>query len=86
VLSVEEVAETECEALVIASGQNLKRLLQKRGWGRRPFPAQAMALMPPESFEAETSPRNLLVKNQRASVAVASFASWGRARTFFGFL
>ena len=27
-----------CEALVIATGQNLKRLLQKRGWGRRPFP------------------------------------------------
>ncbi len=31
-----------CEALVIASGQNLKRLLQKWGWGRRPFPAEAM--------------------------------------------
>jgi Transposase DDE domain len=27
-----------CEALLIATGQNLKRLLQKRGWGRRPFP------------------------------------------------
>src|SRR5260370_17318579 len=27
-----------CEALLIASGQNLKRLLQQRGWGRRPFP------------------------------------------------
>lgn len=26
------------EALVIASGQNLKRLLKKRGWGRRPGP------------------------------------------------
>jgi hypothetical protein len=22
-----------------ASGQNLKRLLARRGWGRRPFPA-----------------------------------------------
>src|SRR5437868_13037509 len=31
-----------CEALVIAAGQNLKRLLQKRGWGRRPFPTEAM--------------------------------------------
>jgi transposase len=31
-----------CEALVIASGQNLKRLLQKRGWGRRPFPTEAI--------------------------------------------
>src|SRR6266446_10720646 len=30
------------EALLIASGQNLKRLLQKRGWGRRPFPTEAV--------------------------------------------
>jgi transposase len=29
------------EALQIAAGQNLKRLLKKRGWGRRPFPAEA---------------------------------------------
>ena len=42
-----------CEALVIASGQNLKRLLQKRGWGRRPFPTEAMALMPPAKRETE---------------------------------
>ncbi len=26
------------EALLIAAGQNLKRLLRKRGWGRRPWP------------------------------------------------
>jgi hypothetical protein len=25
-----------------AAGQNLKRLLKKRGWGRRPYPAEAM--------------------------------------------
>ena len=31
-----------CEALMRAAGQNLKRLLQKRGWGRRPYPAEAM--------------------------------------------
>ena len=30
------------EALRIATGQNLKRLLKKRGWGRRPFPAEAL--------------------------------------------
>lgn len=30
------------EALLIASGQNLKRLLQQRGWGRRPFPSGAV--------------------------------------------
>ncbi len=73
-----------CEALVVASGQNLKRLLQKRGWGRRPFPTQAVALMPPESSQAEPLPRNVLLKNQRASVAVASLASWMIAQTFFG--
>src|SRR5881409_2761724 len=31
-----------CEALRIATGQNLKRLLKKRGWGRRPFPTEAL--------------------------------------------
>ncbi len=31
-----------CEALMRAAGQNLKRLLKKRGWGRRPFPTEAM--------------------------------------------
>jgi transposase len=29
------------EGLRIAAGQNLKRLLKKRGWGRRPFPVEA---------------------------------------------
>ena len=27
---------------MIAAGQNLKRLLKKRGWGRRPCPAEAV--------------------------------------------
>ena len=31
-----------CEALMRAAGQNLRRLLQKRGWGRRPCPAEAV--------------------------------------------
>jgi hypothetical protein len=31
-----------CEGLMRAAGQNLKRLLKKRGWGRRPCPAEAM--------------------------------------------
>jgi hypothetical protein len=33
-----------CEALVIAAGQNLKHLLTKRGWGRRPFPTDALCI------------------------------------------
>jgi hypothetical protein len=31
-----------CEALVIAAGHNLQQLLRKRGWGRRPFPTDAL--------------------------------------------
>jgi hypothetical protein len=39
-----------CEALIRAAGQNLKRLLKKRGWGRRPWPAGAAnALSEPSS-------------------------------------
>jgi Transposase DDE domain len=30
-----------CEALMRAAGQNLKRLLKKRGWGSHPFPVEA---------------------------------------------
>ena len=33
------------EAHMIAAGQNLKRLLSKRGWGRRPFPAEALCVL-----------------------------------------
>jgi hypothetical protein len=39
-----------CEALIRAAGQNLKRLLKKRGWGRRPWPqGAANALLEPPS-------------------------------------
>ena len=41
-----------CEALMRAAGQNLKRLLKKRGWGRRPWPAGAAnALIEPPSSD-----------------------------------
>jgi hypothetical protein len=33
------------EALLIAAGQNLKRLLSWRGWGRRPFPSGAAGVV-----------------------------------------
>lgn len=33
--------KVNCEALIIAAGQNLKRLLSQRGWGRRPLPSGA---------------------------------------------
>jgi len=35
------------EALLIATGQNLKRLLSRCGWGRRPFPAGSAGVMLP---------------------------------------
>jgi hypothetical protein len=35
------------EALLIAAGQNLKRLLSRSGWGRHPFPTGAVGLVLP---------------------------------------
>jgi transposase len=35
-----------CEAVLTATGQNLKRLLAKRGWGRRPLPSGAILAIP----------------------------------------
>ena len=43
--------KVNAEALLIATGQNLKRLLRKRGRGRRPFPTGA-----PGSVQAPGSP------------------------------
>jgi transposase len=37
-----ELWRVNCESLMRAAGQNLKRLLKKRGWGRRPFPVEAL--------------------------------------------
>ncbi len=70
-----------CEALMIASGQNLKRLLQKRGWGRRPFPAEAVALAPPGNWEPEELPRHNRWKSDRLGIAVASLLACGACRT-----
>jgi transposase len=39
--------KVNCEALVIATGQNLKRLLSWRGWGRRWWPGGAMGVAIP---------------------------------------
>ena len=41
------------EALLIAMGQNLKRLLRKRGWGRRPWPNGA----PEAPLASRSSPK-----------------------------
>ena len=65
-----------CEAFLIASGQNLKRLLQKRGWRRRPFPTQAVALRLPEPPEAERLPESRVTTHEKRGVAAAFLASW----------
>jgi len=44
--------KVNCAGVMTASGQNLKRLLSARGWGRRSFPGGAigMVLPPPTSM------------------------------------
>ncbi len=39
--------QVNSEALLVATGQNLKRLLSHRGWGRRPFPSGASGAVVP---------------------------------------
>jgi hypothetical protein len=63
------------EAHMIAAGQNLKRLLKKCGWGRRPFPAEAVATVPPPNWEEEELYRGAKRTNHRRKVSVALFAS-----------
>jgi transposase len=48
--------KVNAEALLVATGQNLKRLLRRRGWGRRPWPngapeSPATHRRPPASLE-----------------------------------
>ena len=40
-----ELSRVNCEGLMRATRQNLKRLFKKRGWGRRLFPAEAMRVL-----------------------------------------
>jgi len=65
-----------------AAGQNLKRLLKKRGWGRRPFPAEAGGVMAPPDWEEVETDRKDTQKRKRAWVSVASLLSFGTTRTW----
>ena len=69
-------------SLLTTSGQNLKRLLRKRGWGRHPFPAEAVALMPPPGSQPSEILGYDLLKSYRPSIAVASFVACGAFQTF----
>lgn len=42
--------KVNCEAVLIATGQNLKRLLSWRGWGRRWWPGGAVGMVLPADF------------------------------------
>jgi hypothetical protein len=44
------------EALLIAAGQNLKRLLSRWGWGRRPWPSGAAGVVLPAAKPIASSP------------------------------
>jgi hypothetical protein len=46
---------------MIAAGQNLKRLLNKRGWGRRPCPAEPMCAFFLAAFGWVTRPALMYV-------------------------
>ena len=44
------------EALLVAAGQNLKRLLSRRGWGRRPWPGGAGGVVLPAAQPVAVAP------------------------------
>jgi Transposase DDE domain len=69
-----------CEAQIIAAGQNLKRLLQQRGWGRRPFPTPAGALLAPPNDQTDEPHRYDLLKSSKRSVAVLSLLALESSR------
>jgi hypothetical protein len=71
------------EALAIATGQNLKRLLQKRGWGRRPFPSEAVAVVPP-NWEDEDPFRGITGNHQRRTIAEALIGALSLPRCYLG--
>jgi DDE family transposase len=48
-------AKVNGEALLVAAGQNLKRLLSRWGWGRRPWPNGAAAVVLPAAKPVATS-------------------------------
>jgi hypothetical protein len=73
---------TNAEALMTAAGQNLKRLLQTRGWGRRPFPAEAVVSVPSPNQETDGFLRDYTLKSHRARVVGASLVSCNVIRAF----
>src|SRR5947199_9146897 len=61
-----------CEALMRAAGQNLKRLLKKRGWGRRPWPLEAVWARPALDRADEEQQWDEASERKRTAISVAS--------------
>jgi len=51
------LAKVTSQAQLVAAGQNLKRLLSRAGWGRRPWPSGAAGLVLPAASSATVVPR-----------------------------
>src|SRR5260221_7622231 len=66
-----------CEALIRATGQNLKRLLKKRGWGRRPWPEAAVCAASHPDWEDDEQPMEEAPGRKWARTLVASMVSLG---------
>jgi hypothetical protein len=66
-----------CEALMRAAGQNLKRLLKKWGWGRRPWPEEAVCAVSHPDREVEEQPREDAPGRKWTRTLVASMISLG---------
>lgn len=60
-----------------AAGQNLKRLLKKRGWGRRPWPEVGVCAASHPDWEENEQPKEDAPGRKWARTLVASMVSLG---------
>jgi transposase len=65
------------EAHLIAAGQNLKRLLRRRGWGRRPWPG-GPAAAPAATSARGALPRAGVARRGRGGSTRGAGPCWGR--------
>ncbi len=68
------------EALMRAAGQNLKRLLKKWGWGRRPWPTAAIGAVPQPDWKEDEQQIEDAPRRRWARILVASMISLGSIR------
>jgi hypothetical protein len=63
-----------------AAGQNLKRLLKKWGWGRRPWPTAAICAVPQPDWKEDEQQIEDAPRRRWARILVASMISLGSIR------